>query len=285
MRQSSNPAFSSLTKTVAREQRGGHGGGYGYDYGADPYGAGSYGVGSYGAGAPATQERPMTVDDVVAKTGITLAVIIAFAAVNFAITGFVSMGVGMILTFVGAIGAFITVLVGTFAKKYGSAAVTLIYAAFEGLALGGISFLFAGVSVGGSGGFGLIVQAIIGTLGVFIGMLFVYKTGAIKVTSKMTRFISAALIGVMVLMVINLLLGIFMGISPLRDGGPLAIVFSLICIGIAAFSFLLDFDQADQLVRAQAPASYAWGVALGLAVTLVWLYLEILRLLSYFNRD
>ncbi|MCX6491287.1 MAG: Bax inhibitor-1/YccA family protein, partial [Rhodococcus sp.] len=71
----------------------------------------------------------------------------------------------------------------------------------------------------------------------------------------------------------------------LRDGGPIAIIFSLVCIGIAAFSFLLDFDQADQLIRAQAPEKAAWGVALGLTITLVWLYVEILRLLSYFQND
>jgi uncharacterized YccA/Bax inhibitor family protein len=71
----------------------------------------------------------------------------------------------------------------------------------------------------------------------------------------------------------------------LRSGGPIAIIFSLVCIGIAAFSFLVDFDAADQLVRAGAPEKAAWGIALGLAVTLVWLYVEILRLLSYFQND
>ncbi len=269
MRQSSNPAFSSLTQTVAREQRAGY---------QDPY------VGEYGQQAPARQERPMTVDDVVSKTGITLGVIILAAAINFFINS-VSPGLGAILTIVGAIGGLITVLVSAFSKKYGSPVVTLLYAAFEGLFVGGISFMFAGTQIGGGHGFSLIIQAVIGTLGVFAGMLFVYKTGAIKVTAKFTRFITAALIGVLVLSIGNLLLALFLGESPLRDGGPLAIVFSLVCIGLAAFSFLLDFDQADKLVRAQAPASYAWGVALGLAVTLVWLYVEILRLLSYFNRD
>ena len=71
----------------------------------------------------------------------------------------------------------------------------------------------------------------------------------------------------------------------LRSGGTLAIVFSLVCIGIAAFSFLIDFDAADQLIRAGAPEKAAWGIALGLTVTLVWLYLEILRLLSYFQSE
>ena len=65
----------------------------------------------------------------------------------------------------------------------------------------------------------------------------------------------------------------------------MAILFSLLCIGLAAFSFLLDFDAADQMIRAGAPEKAAWGIALGLTVTLVWLYLEILRLLSYFNNN
>jgi len=71
----------------------------------------------------------------------------------------------------------------------------------------------------------------------------------------------------------------------LRSGGPLAIGFSLLCIALAAFSFLIDFDAADQMVRAGVPSKAGWGIALGLTVTLVWLYLEILRLLSYFQND
>ena len=287
MRESSNPAFSSLTKTVARGQAGAHQygqqqhapGGYGQQgYGQDPYGQQQY-----GAPQQAQNVRPMTVDDVVAKTGITLAVIVAFAAVNFAIAAFVNLGLAMILTIVGAIGGLVTVLISTFGKKYGSAPVTLTYAELEGLFVGGVSFMFDGFDVAGTNGFGLISQAVIATIGVFAGMLWVYKSGAIHVTPKFTRFMTAALIGVLVLALGNLLLAVFGVGSPLRDGGPIAIIFSLVCIGLAAFSFLLDFDQADKLVRAGAPANYAWGVALGLAVTLVWLYIEILRLLSYFR--
>ena len=83
----------------------------------------------------------------------------------------------------------------------------------------------------------------------------------------------------------NFLGALFFDFNPLRDGGPLAIIFSLVCIVLAALSFLTDFDQADRLIRAGAPAKQAWGVALGLAVTLVWLYTEILRLLSYVQRN
>ncbi|WP_308608396.1 Bax inhibitor-1/YccA family protein [uncultured Corynebacterium sp.] len=274
MRESSNPAFSSLTKTVARGQAGAHHYGQGQmgaDFGDNPY-----------QSQVAADYRPMTVDDVVSKTGITLATIIVLAAVNFFIAVSVSTSLAMILTIVGAIGGLITVLVSTFGKKYGSAPVTLTYAAFEGLFVGGISFMFTAPIQGVAAG-ALIMQAVLATLGVFIGMLFVYKSGAIRVTPKFTRFMSAALIGVLVLMLGNLVLSLFGLGFPLRDGGMLSIIFSLVCIGLAAFSFLIDFDQADRLVRAGAPAQYAWGVALGLAVTLVWLYTEILRLLSYFR--
>jgi len=230
--------------------------------------------------APLTVRRPS-----VSKTGITLAVIVAFAVINFGI-GMFNMPVAMGLTFVGAIGGFITVLVHSFGRKYGSAAVTLIYAAFEGLFVGGFSMLVTGLAsdpAAGAFAGSLIFQAVLGTIGVFAGMLFVYKTGAIRVTPKFTRIITGCIIGVAVLALGNLLLFIFTGMSPLRDGGPIAIVFSLVCIVLGALSFLTDFDTADKLVRTGAPAKMAWGVALGLAVTLVWLYTEILRLLSYFR--
>jgi uncharacterized YccA/Bax inhibitor family protein len=120
---------------------------------------------------------------------------------------------------------------------------------------------------------------------VFGGMLVVYKTGAIRVTPKLTKWVIGALIGVVGLMLVNLIAALIGGGDGLglRSGGPIAIIFSLVCIGIAAFSFLLDFDAADQAIRAGAPAKFAWYIAFGLTVTLVWLYLEILRLLSYFR--
>ncbi|MDU7599972.1 MAG: Bax inhibitor-1/YccA family protein, partial [Corynebacterium sp.] len=197
----------------------------------------------------------------------------------------VSPGIAMALTLVGGIGGFITVLVASFGKKWGSAAVTLIYAVFEGLFVGGFSLMFANVNFQGEGGMAIIGQAIVGTIGVFIGMLIVYKTGAVKVTPKFTKILFGLIAGVAVMALVNFLGAIFFDFNPLRDGGPIAIIFSLVCIVLGALSFLTDFDQADRMIRAGAPAKNAWGVALGLAVTLVWLYTEILRLLSYFQRD
>ena len=95
-----------------------------------------------------------------------------------------------------------------------------------------------------------------------------------------------ALIGVVVLMLVNLVASFFVaGGLGLRDGGPLAILFSLVVIGVAAFSLMLDFEMATQAVRAGAPAKFAWYIAFGLMTTLVWLYIEILRLLSYLRQE
>ncbi|APT84429.1 Bax inhibitor-1/YccA family protein [Corynebacterium aquilae] len=266
---SSNPVFSSLTKNSRGQAQAYTQAGYGQAESFNQYGA--------VPGQPlAPTSRAMTHDDVVTKTGITLGVIILGAIVTFFL-GTQSPALANILMFVGMIGGLITVMVASFGRKYGSAAVTLIYAAFEGLFVGGISFFFSGQTSA------IIGQAILGTLGVFLGMLFVYKNGIVKVTPRLTRIISSMIIGVVVLSLGNLVLFMFTGNNPLTNGGPIAILFSLVCIGLAAMSFLTDFDQADALVRAQAPANMAWGVALGLAVTLVWLYTEILRFLSYFQ--
>ncbi|WKE51704.1 Bax inhibitor-1/YccA family protein [Corynebacterium tuberculostearicum] len=254
---SSNPVMSSLTENSSRQN----------------------------SGYEDVSTRPMTVDDVVTKTGITLGVIIVAAAINFALGMLVSPGIAMALTLIGGIGGFITVLVASVGKKWGSAAVTLIYAVFEGLFVGGFSLMFSNVNFQGEGGMAIIGQAIVGTIGVFIGMLIVYKTGAVKVTPKFTKILCGLIAGVAVMALVNFLGAIFFDFNPLRDGGPIAIIFSLVCIVLGALSFLTDFDQADRMIRAGAPAKNAWGVALGLAVTLVWLYTEILRLLSFLQRD
>ena len=281
MRESSNPVFRSLPK-----QQGGYaqfgpgmaGATRQVGYQAEPY-----------TTAPQTGvSRPLTIDDVVTKTGITLGVLSMVAAVSYYIVGG-NPGLAMPFTLVGALGGLALVLVATFGRKQDNPAIVLSYAALEGLFLGAISWVFGNVVVANGNAGALITQAVLGTIGVFFGMLVVYKTGAIRVTPKFTRFLVASMVGVLVLMLGNFVLAMF-GVGGgegmgLRSGGPLAIIFSLVCIGLAAFSFLLDFDSADQMIRAGAPEKAAWGVALGLTVTLVWLYIEILRLLSYFQQD
>ncbi|AHH21346.1 Bax inhibitor-1/YccA family protein [Nocardia nova] len=284
MRTTSNPIFKNLPK----QQGGGYAG-----FGSAAAGAGQfaqygqqqnpYGVQQGYQEAPAT--RPMTIDDVVTKTGITLGVVTVAAIIAYGATA-ANHSLAPLFVIVGGLVGFVLVMVATFGRKQDNKAIVLSYAAAEGLFLGALSFMFTNVEFGGVGGGGLIAQAVLGTFGVFFGMLVVYKTGAIRVTPRFTRMLVGAMIGVIVLMLGNLIAAFFTpGGFGLRDGGTIAIIFSLVCIAIAAFSFLLDFDAADQLIRAGAPEKAAWGVALGLTVTLVWLYLEILRLLSYLQND
>lgn len=285
MRTSSNPVFKNLPR---QEGVGGYA-----NFGSGVAGAGQLGNQQYGEygqqygqqfqQAPAT--RAMTIDDVVTKTGITLAVLTVSAIASYALST-ANPSLAPLFVIGGGIIGLVLVLIATFGRKMDNPAIVLSYAAFEGLFLGALSLMFTGTEFGGVGGSALIGQAVLGTFGVFAGMLVVYKTGAIRVTPRFTRMLIGAMVGVLVLMVGNLVASFFTdGGFGLRDGGPLAIVFSLVCIAIAAFSFLLDFDAADQLIRAQAPEKAAWGVALGLTITLVWLYIEILRLLTYFQRD
>lgn len=259
MRSTSNPAFRNLPAG---------GGGYA-GFNSAPAG--------YSGALPTT--RPMTVDDVVTKTSITLAVLIATGAATY-LSGLWG------LTLPAALVGFVLAMVIIF-KRAISPPLILAYAAVEGVFLGGISGAIGSYVAQRWGSNSLVLEAVTGTVLVFAGMLVVYKTGAVKVTPRFTKWLTGALIGVVGLMIVNLIAGFFthgVGLG-LRNGGTLAIVFSLVCIGVAAFSFLIDFDAADQAIRAGAPEKTAWYIAFGLTVTLVWLYLEILRLLSYFQND
>lgn len=263
MRTTSNPAFRNLP---------GRGGYANFDYGrgAAPY-------------ARAQAARPMTVDDVVTKTAITLATtfVVGLGTYVFGQTHPALLA----LTLPAALVGFVIALVNCFRIRRGkvSPALVLSYAAVEGVFLGGISYYFAHY-FGRVASPAIIMQAIVGTMGVFAAMLVVYKTGAVRVTPKLTKWIVGAIAGVFVLMLVDLIAGFFLpGGLGLRGAGPLGIAFSLLCIGIAAFSFLLDFDYADRAIRGGVDARFAWYVAFGLMTTLVWLYLEILRLLAIFQ--
>jgi uncharacterized YccA/Bax inhibitor family protein len=267
VRTTSNPAFRNLP--------GGQGGGYAtFDRQAGMMGgtaayADRAGVGYGRADAAA---RPITVDDIVTKTAITAGAAIVAGGLT-AWSGLYALALPAFIV------GFVVSLIIIF-KQSSNPALVMTYSIAEGIALGGISGLINQAYPG------IAFQALIGTVGVFIGMLVIYKTGAVRVTPRFTKWLMGALVGAVVLMLANLVAGFFIpGGLGLRDGGPLAIVFSLVVIGVAAFSLLLDFDMADQAVRAGAPAKFAWYIAFGLMTTLVWLYIEILRLLSYLRQD
>jgi uncharacterized YccA/Bax inhibitor family protein len=265
VRTSSNPAFRNLPTSP---------GGYAR-FGDAPAGLGGGFGGMPGDTRPTAgaADRPLTVDDVVQKTALNAVVAIA-VGVLVAISGLYLLGI------VGFIVGLVVALIIIF-KQSTNPALVLTYSVAEGMALGALT---GALEASSNQYAGIGFQAILGVVGVFIGMLVVYKTGAIRVTPRLTKMVIGAAIGVIVLMLANLVVSFFTADGlGLRSGGPLAIVFSLVCIGIGAFMLLLDFDQADQAVKAGVPARFAWYLAFGFMTTLVWLYIEILRLLSYFR--
>ncbi|OLR90027.1 Bax inhibitor-1/YccA family protein [Actinokineospora bangkokensis] len=265
MRSSSNPAFRNLPNT----------GGYAGFQTQPGYHQGGPGFGGYQQ--PVSQERPMTVDDVVTKTALTLGTALVVGAITAVLVlgGSISPYPPMII---GLIAGLVLSLVVIF-KRTPNPALVLGYSAAEGLFLGAITGVFEAFVPG------IAIQAILGTFLVFGAMLVVYKTGAVKVTPRLTKWIIGATAGAAGLILVNLVLSLFGVDLGLRsnEATPLAVGISLLFIGIAAFNFLLDFDQADQMIRQGTPAKYAWYVAFGLMTTLVWLYLEILRLLYMFQ--
>ncbi|GAA3432152.1 Bax inhibitor-1/YccA family protein [Kutzneria kofuensis] len=261
MRTSSNPAFRALSG----KGQGGYAG-FGYQGQAQQTGYG------YPAAPPTAADRPMTIDDVVTKTAAALGTTVVVGG----LTAYVGLAPGFAL--LAAIVGFALAMVITF-KQSTNPALVLAYAAAEGVFLGTITrlidFLVPGVAV----------QAVVGTVVVFATMLVLYRTGAVKVTPRLTKWIIGATMGAAALLVLNLLLSFFHLDLGVRGNTPLAIVVSLLFIGIAAFNLLLDFDQADRAIRAGAPARFAWYIAFGLMVTLVWLYIEILNLLAQLQRN
>jgi uncharacterized YccA/Bax inhibitor family protein len=267
VRSTSNPAFRNLPS-------GGFGGGYA-GFQSQPQ-ASMPGYGGYQA-PPTTGDRPMTVDDVVTKTAMTIGlalitgIITGVAVLSGALNPYPPMIVGLL---VGLVLSLVIIF-----KRTPNPALVLTYSAAEGVFLGAITGVFEVLVPG------IAVQAIIGTVLVFVTMLVVYKTGAVRVTPRLTKWIIGATVGAAGLMLVNLIMSFFGVNMGIRGGGTMGIIFSIIVIGIAAFNFLLDFDMADQMIRGGMPSKWAWYAAFGLMTTLVWLYLEILRLLYYLQSD
>lgn len=228
---------------------------------------------SYGQPAPpAAPSRYLTLDDVVTRSVVLLGTLLVAAGFAWFVVPDSAAGGVMAIGFIGAL------VLGLYMGFSGraNAVTTVLYAALQGLALGAISELFNDRFNG------IVVQAVTGTIMVAGGVLVVYKTGAVRVTPKFTKIVFASTLGVVGLMLVNLVAGLFTdGGLGLRDGGPMAIGFSLLCIVIAASNLIVDFDMIEQSVRRGVDEKVGWYLSWGILVTLVWLYLEILRLLSY----
>ena len=225
---------------------------------------------------PRPTDRYMTLDDVVQRTAAMLGTILVAGAIAWVAVPDRLFTPVLIVSLMGGLGLGLFM---SFTQRV-NAPLALLYSVFEGVLLGAISHAFENWK------HGIVVQAITGTVMVAAGMLFVYKIGAIRVTPRLTRVVVGATIGVFGLMIVNLVAYLFTSDGlGLRSGGPIAIIFSLVCIGLAAFNLMLDFDMIERGIRQGAPQKASWLAAFGLTVTLVWLYIEILRLLGYLNRN
>lgn len=222
----------------------------------------------------------MTLQGTLNKALLMLALVILGAAYTWRIF-FESVNPASVVPWmlVGGIGGFITSLVVIFAPKT-SPYTAPVYALLEGIFLGGISAYFAS-----SYGAGIIMQAIGLTLAVFFLMLLAYRSGTIRATGKFKVIVLAATGAIALTYFISFILSFF-GISLgfIHGSGTFGIIFSLIVVGVAALNIIIDLDFIDRASASGAPKFMEWYGAFGLMVTLIWLYIEILKLLAKLNR-
>ncbi|MEV0823485.1 Bax inhibitor-1/YccA family protein [Nonomuraea rubra] len=215
--------------------------------------------------------RTMTLDDVVVRGFLTLGTLVlaAAAAWYFNVPPMVAIGAAIVALVLGLIVSF---------TMSTNPALILGYAVAEGVFLGKISFVFNGMASG------IVLQAVLGTAFAFGAVLTVYALRIVRVTPKLVKFVIAAAIAAVGLMLVNLLVGLFNdGGLGLRTDSPLGWIFSVAMILLGCFFLLLDFDSIEQGVKQGAPEKFAWQCAFGLTLSLVWIYLEILRFVSYFT--
>jgi uncharacterized YccA/Bax inhibitor family protein len=216
--------------------------------------------------------RRLTMDAIVEKTALLLGLVVATGAIAW----IADVGAGLAM---GAMLAGLVLAMVNIFKKQVSPGLVLAYAACEGVFLGAVSrYMDAAYS-------GIAAQAAVGTTAIFATVLWAYKSGRLRATPRFTKVVVGAFVGMFAMLLVNYLAAWIGGGDGLglRSGGGMAILFSLGFIVVGALTFVLDFDAAERLVEAGVPEREAWRVAFGLTVTLVWLYLEVMRLISYFR--
>lgn len=217
-------------------------------------------------------DKAMTIDGTVNKAGILLFLLLLSTAWVWSKSANLAAIYPLII--LGVFGGFIIAIITVFKKEW--AGITApIYALLEGLFLGGISAITEAMYPG------IVIQAVVLTFGTLFCLLIAYKSGAIKTTEKFKLGVFAASGAICVIYLASIILGFFgTSIPYIHDSGPIGIGFSLIVVVIAALNLVLDFDFIEQGVRSVAPKYMEWYAAFGLMVTLIWLYIEILRLLA-----
>jgi len=229
------------------------------------------------AGTAVEGSGTMTINGTINKIGIMLLLVIAAAAYTWNIVMGADPGRASTLAMVGAIGGFIMALLTIFRPK--SAAITApIYAILEGLFLGAISAIINARYPG------VAFQAVLLTIGTLFTMLFLYRSGRIRATPRFRRGVMMATGAVFFAYLISWIMSLFgMPMGFMHSAGPLGILINLVIIVIAALNLIMDFDFIEKGSQMGAPKYMEWYGAFGLMVTLIWLYIEFLRLLSRFS--
>lgn len=222
-------------------------------------------------------EGTMTIGGALAKTGVLL--LLAIAAAGYTWSHAASQpGQIPFLMMTGVIGGLILAMVTIFVPRL--APITApFYAVLEGVALGGISWMYNQRFQG------LPQQAVLATFGVALVMLVLYRSGAVRATPRFRRVITIAGLGIFAVYMVNMLMGLFGMASMFAGGGIGVIAFTAVAALVAAFFLILDFDLVEEGVASGAPKRMEWYAGFSILVTLVWLYLELLRLLSLLRGD
>ena len=218
----------------------------------------------------------MTIQGTINKIGFLMLLLVASGSFTWkmALEGVASL---QSMMYLGIFGGLITALFTVFSPRNARFSAP-IYAVFEGLALGGISGLFHMAYQG------IVLNAVMLTLATLFGMLFLYKTEIVKPTERFKAGVMSATMGVCFAYLFSFILSMFGLASPIHATGGVGIIISLVVVVIAAINLILDFDMIVKGADSGAPEHMEWYGAFGLLVTLVWLYLELLRLLAAMQR-
>ncbi len=282
--ESRNPVLRRMTE---QEKQGGAG--FAYDEGRSAYTAAAAAdaasaptaeqlQGMYDTPGPGTGR--LTLDDVIIKTGICLVAVIAGAVVGWQVYDSMPL-----LVWGAAIVGMVLAFVNIFKKKV-SPALVLAYSLVEGVFLGGISNAYNDLAVANNY-YGIVQQAVLGTFVAFAVMLVMYKTRIIKVNGTFQKMMMVALVSYAVIGIASLI-GALFGVGNgwgFYGVGGIGILLCVVGVGLAAFSLALDFEAINQSVRYGVPERESWRLAFGLMVTLIWLYLELLRLLAILSNN
>ncbi len=281
---SNNPVFARMNEPSQT------GAGFAYNEGVAAYNAAGttqQAPGYFPPGAPTGSvyepiTRRMSLDDVVVKSGISLGVLLVGAVV-----GWMSAPTMPLLVWVASLIGFGLAMVNIFKKKI-SPVLVLAYSGTQGVFLGGVSYFYNQIAIS-QDYYGLVQQAVLGTLVAFTVMLLLYRSQLVKVNGTFVKMLMVAMVSYLVIALASFVSSLF-GVGGgwgFYGVGTLGILLCMIGVGLASFSLMLDFESIKQGIAMGLPERESWRMAFGLLVTLIWLYLELLRLLLIIasNRD